>query len=903
MTCWTHRSILLAASMLSMDAWAEISLPSLAASKLDAPLSGRVWVEELNCVACHQTTATELATSSRKAPRLTGVSARIQPSYLQAFIADPQTVKPGALMPDVLGALAEDERDAAATAIMHFLVSLARVGDEFALQAPDSVAAERGEKLFHSVGCVACHSPRDANGEETMPKKSVPLGALEGKYSIRSLAAFIRHPHDARPSGRMPALGLSDQEVEHISHYLLRNTKVPGHLHYTLWRGPVWEGLDAEVEKERAGMVDDFFLSHLDAKKVPHNIAVRYAGFVNVAQTGDFAFHAEMNGGTLRLNDADVISETPSNRRGVKKLNGKAKLHAGWNRIELTYFHTGQEPHLHLEMEGPGLQRGPIPSERLSISDHPIAKFEPLKLDAELAAKGKQLVERFNCAQCHDDLRSVAPPKNATFTALAKLDGAKGCLADASPNDVPHFSISAEDKALIRTVLPAMEKAILSDAQMIDKTLVALNCVACHERKGLATVDPARDVYFTGSREALGNQGRIPPPLTQVGAKLTPEWIREVLLHGGRQRYYLNTRMPQFGEANVAHLVECFGKVDALEATSIPKVANIQESKQAGYTMIGTEGFSCIACHDFNGQKSAGAGALDLVGVTQRLRKNWFHLYMREPYRFHPTGIMPTYWPGGQSLRKEVLGGDTAQQIEALWNYLADGGRAKMPKGLSRQSQELRVADEAVICRGRGTPVGFRAIAVGYPERISLAFDSEQMSLRLLWRGEFADADIGNFRPRSREVIELAPGIPLARLASMDDAWPYKGKADYTFPQDHGYQFLGYQLGPKKRPAFRYRVGDVTVGDFFEDRVDASGSAYFRRTLKLSAPSAQAPFFFRAATGKTVRGSGKEWKLDRLQVRLISTLSAKPREGEPAELLIPLELSAGVTTLELDYQW
>mgnify|MGYP000735829221 CR=1 FL=1 len=31
---------------------------------------------------------------------------------------------------------------------------------------------------------------------------------------------------------------------------------------------------------------------------------------------------------------------------------------------------------------------------------------------------------------------------------------------------------------------------------------------------------------------ALGDQGRLPPPLTHVGAKLTPEWIAEVLLHG-----------------------------------------------------------------------------------------------------------------------------------------------------------------------------------------------------------------------------------------------------------------------------------------------------------------------------------------------------------------------------------
>lgn len=877
-------------------------MPSLETSKLETRLAGRVWIEELNCTACHQTTANELASSSRKAPRLETVRGRIQPDFITAFVANPSAVKPGTLMPDVLGDFAQEDREAAAKAITHFLISLGKAESELTLQAPDAVAAEHGEKLFHTVGCVACHSPRDPDGKETMSKSSVPLGNLEGKYSIRSLTEFLKRPHEARPSLRMPEMALPEADVERIAHYLLRKTKVPGHLAYTMWRGQVWEGLDGAVEKERAGLVDDFSLERIDAKKVPHNIAIRYEGFLKVDRAGDYTFHIDMNGGTLRLNGAEVIAEAPSNRRGIKSLQGNAKLREGWNRIELTYFHTGREPGFRVEMEGPGFARGPIPSERLTVSDQPIQKFRPFRPDATLVATGKALVERFHCAKCHEDLREIAPPAGS-FPALAKLDPMKGCLADVPAKDVPHFDLGVEKRALIRASLPAIETEKLSDAQVINKTLVALNCVACHERKGLSEMDPARDVYFTGTREALGNQGRIPPPLTQVGAKLTSEWMTEVLLHGGRQRFYLNTRMPQFGDANVSHLIERFGKVDSLEEATIPQVANVQESKQAGYTMIGTDGFSCIACHDFNGQKSAGAGALDLVGVTQRLKKNWFHLYMREPYRFHPTGIMPTYWPGGQSIRKEVLGGNSAQQIEALWSYLSDGGRVKAPKGLSRQSQELRVADEAVICRGRGTAAGFRAIGVGYPEKISLAFDSEQMSLRLLWHGEFADADIGSFHPRSREQIEFPPGIPFYRLTSLDSEWPYKRKTDYAFPQDHGYQFLGYQLDKLKRPTFRYRYGEVTVEDFFEDRLDATGQAFFRRTLKFSAISAPPPFYFRVAAGKVISGSAREWSIDRLKVRLLGNQTGRMREGEPAELLVPLELRAGETVIQLEYQW
>jgi hypothetical protein len=293
---------------------------------------------------------------------------------------------------------------------------------------------------------------------------------------------------------------------------------------------------------------------------------------------------------------------------------------------------------------------------------------------------------------------------------------------------------------------------------------------------------------------------------------------------------------------------------------------------------------------------------MDLAGVTDRIQKNWFHLYMRQPSRFHPTVIMPSYWPGGHSIRKEVLGGDSGRQIEALWDYLADGVRARNPVGLSRQSPELRVAGETVICRGRG-PAGYRGIGIGYPERISLAFDSEQMSLRQLWKGEFASVDSGSFNPRGEDRITFPSGIPFHRLASMDDAWPYKGKTNYEFPQDHGYQFRGYSLDKQKRPTLLYHYGDITVEDFFEDVPDSGGKAFFRRTMTFSAPAKQTAFYFRAAAGKTITPAASGWQIDKLNLRLSGERRGQVREGNPKELLIPVELPEGKTILTLEYQW
>jgi cytochrome c553 len=890
--CWLAAAAL--AYLGPRVARAEVALPAVASSRIEPELKGLVLIEELNCAACHATEAA-FAGRSKKAPRLADVGSRVNPAHLQAFIANPHGVKPGTTMPDLLTGLGEDQRRDVANAITHFLLSLKP--NDFSPQAPDAVAAKQGEQLFHSRGCVACHSPRDAKGNELLPATSIPLGPLDRKYSFKSLVEFLRSPQASRPSGRMPDLRLSGRDLERIAHYLLRDVRTPGPLGYTLYRGQVWEGLQSdEVRAERAGLVKDFALESLG--RVEHHTAIRYEGWLKITDAGRYTFHLEMNGGSLDVDEKPLVQEDPSDRRGVKAFEVSADLAPGWRKIQLTYFHTGYDPKFTFEMTGPKFSRGPIPTSMLSVSAEPIPAFEPLRVDPVLAAQGREAFAKFGCARCHDDLNVAAPAS----TAFAKLDPARGCSGETG-GPWPRFDLSGDQRAWIRAALPLAEGRPLEDGQLLNKTLVTFQCTACHQREGLGGPVPERSAYFTGTHEALGDQGRLPPPLTHVGAKLTPAWLADVLLHGKRQRDYLNTAMPQFGEANVGFLTAMFGKLDTLEAAPIAAVTDVQTFKNAGHEMMGSGGFSCIACHDFNGQKAVGAGALDIVHATERLQKNWFHLYLREPSRFHPTVIMPAYWPGGQSVRPNILGGDTARQIEALWTYLEDGVRAKNPAGLSRQARELRVTDVAEICRGQG-PVGYRGIAVGYPSGVSLAFDAEQMSLRMLWKGEFANADLGTFEPRGHDRITFPAGIPFHRLKTPDENWPYKGKTRYTFPQDHGYQFRGYYLDALRRPTFMYRYGDVAVEDYFEDGPAKQGAGSFKRTLRFDAPDAQQPFQFRAAAGRKItRESDQVFEIDQLHLRITSAHAGTVREGEAGEVLITVTPPKGRSTLSLEYQW
>jgi len=877
----------------AVQATAEPVLGGLSRAELSPELKGVVLVEELNCVACHQTEGS-LLSRSKKAPRLAEVGSRVNPAFMEAFIRDPHGTNPGTTMPDVLSRLPDDEKQRTAAELTHFLLSLKK--PDFAPQAPDHVAATVGHKLFQSRGCAACHAPRSEDASELPRANAVPLGSLEGKYSQESLVKFLRSPHTIRPSGRMPDMRLQGRDAEQIAHFLLQKTRVPGALRFTLYRGQVWEGLNGEeVKPERGGQVADFALESLG--RVQQHTAVQYEGWLKVSQAGTHQFFLTINGGTLKVDGKVLLEEAPSDRRGVKSFEASVELEAGSHEIELVYFHTGRKAELKFEMKAPQFPRALIPTAMLSVSKEPIKAFEPLKMDAALANRGREHFSKLGCANCHDDLKQHV----LTATPFAKLDASRGCLADQAG---PRFGLSEEQRGLITQALPTAANPVLDDTQRIHKTLASLNCIACHERAGLGGPVQERRALFTTTQPSLGDQGRVPPPLSHVGAKLTPQWLREVLIQGGRARDYMDVAMPQFGEEQVGHLVELFGNVDKLEDAVLPKVTQLQESKAAGYEMVGTSGLACIACHQFNGQRAGEISALDLAHMPQRLQKNWFALFMRQPSRFHPTIIMPGFWPDGKSLRPNVLEGDTAKQIEAIWAYLADGERAKKPTGLSRESNELRVGDVAEICRGRSPVTSYRGIGVGYPERVNLAFDSGEMALRQLWRGEFASADFSSFNPRGSEKISFPAGVPFHRLKSLDENWPYKGKTNHAFPQDHGYHWRGYTLDAKRRPTFHYSYGDIVVADSFEDVRGENDKGWFKRTLRLTAPAAQQLFYFRAAAGDGVeKVSEGEFRVSKLTLRLAAGLGGMIREGSPAEVLLPLTLPVGETKLVIEYHW
>jgi putative heme-binding domain-containing protein len=200
--------------------------------ELPESVRGAVLFDQHNCRACHddgrwqQLTAGSV--SADRAPRLENVRAWRRPQALVRYLADPHTAKPGTRMPDLLAGEPAERREQIATELVHYLISR---GDHAFVQSDfDNERADRGNELFHSVGCVACHSPRDTEGRDTegnekLPAGDVPLGDLASRASLPALVAFLEDPLAVRPAGRMPSMQLAHEEAEDLAHYLLQSAE------------------------------------------------------------------------------------------------------------------------------------------------------------------------------------------------------------------------------------------------------------------------------------------------------------------------------------------------------------------------------------------------------------------------------------------------------------------------------------------------------------------------------------------------------------------------------------------------------------------------------------------------------------------------------------------------------
>ena len=355
--------------------------------------AGRLLLQELNCLSCHSGAKELTAVAPKKAPVLDEIGSRVRAEWLREFLTDPQRVKPGTTMPHVVESIPEADRPAAVEALTHFLASTGNVTDSH----PDHTAAKRGSATFHRVGCAACHNALGENAAD-LPT-SVALPDLGKKYTASSLAAFLKDPLKSRPSGRMPSLGLKDEEYRDLAQFFVRDVQLAPNVEYAIYHGD-WQKLPDfdSLTPVKSGQCAGFDIGVADRT---NNYAIRFRSHLYVKAPAQHQFYlASDDGSRLTIGGQVIVDVDGIHPRQESK--GRHSFDVGWHPVIVDYFQGGGEAVLDVDLDGNGLKRQPLAGV-VSLTKEPPTTTEKkaFVVDATLVERGRELFQSVGCAACH----------------------------------------------------------------------------------------------------------------------------------------------------------------------------------------------------------------------------------------------------------------------------------------------------------------------------------------------------------------------------------------------------------------------------------------------------------------------------------------------------------------------
>jgi mono/diheme cytochrome c family protein len=775
-------------------------------------------------------------------------------------------------------------------------VASAQMGDPVLSGNHPLNQSQSGELLIAELRCAACHT--DIKRDPLFEKAAPDLSEAGSRVSPEYLRRFLVSPSSVHATTTMPDVLAArpaserDSIAESLAHFLVSQSK-------------------STFQPDTSNKPD------LNAgRALYHSVGC-------VACHGPQEAHADAPSTSNQKEEEEDEDEDPAKAKKKFKPTAFSLGHvpAKYSIKSLSEFLF--QP-LHVRSSGRMPDMKLTPAESLSIAEYLLGdkpqEAKALVPQASMITKGRQYFEELRCAACHTLPGITAPP---LVGPIKNPDSANGCLSKSNGSS-PQYQLEPAQSQAILASLKQQTNAD-SDEVIVAKTLTAFNCIACHIRGGYGGVHETHNPYFETSEKNLGEDGRIPPPLTLVGAKLQPAWMKKVLFDGESVRPYMATRMPQYGANNLKHLPDIVARLDVLEGADIdiPKPEGRTEKERerekllrsAGRELLGDKGVNCVACHNFNGKPSPINKGIDLMTSYQRLQPKWFNRFVRNPGSLRPRIVMPYSWSDGIAAHKTILDGNTDMQIEAIWYYLSLGTSAADPSGIRNISTKLMVGEQTRTYRGRSRVAGFRGIAVGFPEKISYAFNAETGTLSAIWLGDFIGVNwngqgSGDFNPSS-EPIALAQDVSFVKLSDETAAWPLmpvmtkeaRLNPDPLYPKNVGYQFRGYFMDDMSVPTFMYRSGTVEI----EDRSVATKSSerlQLKRSFQFKSP-VQQDVWFRALVGEIAKESEQLFRSGRLQLTVPAMeTKLRPVADDPNrfELLLHLNVPQGKSSLELLYE-
>ncbi|MFG0265531.1 MAG: cytochrome oxidase [Rhodopirellula sp. JB055] len=724
-------------------------------------------------------------------------------------------------------------KERTSTDLQPFVIGVERFGR---FEEIDSVAASR--LLATELSCTACHR---TDRTDLVPKRGPKLSAAGSRLDMKWVKEFLRSPHQTKPGTTMPNV-LADLDES------AREESVDALVAFI---GSLQEPFP-NLKAGGANPLEDEFWNKGDASR----------GMELYHQVGCVACHDsdpehKVNAAPISAVDRllDELDPEELEDMGLASAARKVpsvphpRLSAKYSRQSLTHFlhdpervrPSGRMPSLKL-----------TPNEAADIAEYLFQKEDADDESAhresnqagesndQLVERGKQWFARLQCANCHETGAGVESELATDWERLS-LDAAEACWRSKANSRIRYHLDDYQRSTLASGIGDdsfAEDESTNDPQQLVEQSFLTQNCYACHERKRIGGVGRYRKVHFESSALAdLGDEGRLPPGLTGVGAKLKSDWLRKVLQGhpSTRLRPHMTIRMPQFPKRTIEPLVSALEAADQASTSSDEGV--FPEHESLAETGMQLTQVGCIQCHKFDGKALPGVVGIDLGDVPNRIRPGWFREFLLDPGGKKRGTRMPSFFPDGSSQSPDVLNGDAEKQIAALWAYLKQSKRVGVPPKIAEAlaaNYELRPVKEPLILRTFMQGVGTHAIAVGFPQGVHFALDAETPRLALAWKEDFVDARSTWFerfsppiKPLGKDAIAVSSGVEF-RLLPEDGS----GGGEATT-----LQFLGYRLDSNRVPTFRYRLG----GAIIQDRCEATNDGRLRRTVRLEDTKGESP--------------------------------------------------------------
>jgi prolyl oligopeptidase PreP (S9A serine peptidase family)/mono/diheme cytochrome c family protein len=697
---------------------------------------------------------------------------------------------------------------------------------------------ERGRFLAEEGNCTSCHQAADGDkiAQGLSRRQGPDLSQIGGRVHGGWIYEWLGAPHNMRPGTVMPEM-FSHDELGRAERNLVARFLVS-------LGGPVNEIGKKRSPKEIAQSAERG--KHLfnavgcvachgsdDGKKEPAAAPRSFHGLVTNHEKHTAVPLAGLGNKTIAEKLAEYLENPlvvdPSGRMPHLLLQKKEAQDLA------RYLCQNKQGDIDTELpEPPTKEEMNAVFKRVDSRAEELAAFRRLSEQAQMIELGQRLVIDKRCNQCHN----IAPQGKpfASVLARASFDDLKkpsvhnkGCLADLrSPgNKAPRFNLEAADREALRLFLAEGTTGAGSAAPAYNGrvALARFNCLACHSKDGEGGLTAGVLEGLRRYEKAEYAESVSAPPLTGVGHKLRTPWLTQVLTQGGRARPWMGLRMPQFGPANVGHLAQALALMEGTDPDDqVHKVPLTAAKLEAGRTLIGRQAFGCISCHDIAGVVSTGTRGPDMALMNQRVRYSWYRRWMEHAQRMQPGTRMPTVFPDGKSPLPAILEGNADAQAEAMWAFLSLGPGLPLPEGVGPpKGLVVQVKDRPVLVRTFMPEAGSRAVSVGYPKEVSVAFDATTCRLAYAWSGNFLDATPvwdnrgGNPAKLLGGRFWTAPaGCPLAVTfsAGVPDFAERATDSAYGGPIAEGklyegpsqLHFEGYDMDKNGLPIFRYRI-------------------------------------------------------------------------------------------------